>query len=201
MGNTFTDGQASSGSASRLITLDDAKAHLGVTAATDDAVIGNLIDAAQEAMRRHCGRRLLSESVAEILDGNGKRNLWLAEPAESVTSVHESSSQTWDATTLVDATDYTVDGCQLDHYDEVWLVGRRNVRVVYLAGFATTPEDLTQACRAQVGVLYAEWQRTKAGLDVVSAERQETWSRNFLPRAALDPAVAEICDRYLSPRL
>jgi len=187
---------------SRLLSVSEAKLHLGLSVATDNYPIGEMIDAAARAMEGYAGRHLISTSRTEVLNGRGRVSLWLAEPAESVTSVHESSSQSWTEATLVDSDDYYVDGCQVERLDGIWLNAQRGVRAVYAVGYATVPDDLKQACKIQVGVWYAEWQRTKEGLDNLARIRAETLDRAYAPQTDLDPRAKAILDAgYIPARL
>lgn len=192
------DGPAS---VSSLVTLAQAKAYLGVTASTDDTIIGAILAGATAAMEARAGRHLVSTSRTEYMDGDGGRWLYLAEPAESITSIHVSSDQTWDATTLEAAADYALSDCQVDHLDEVWSTGRRNIRAIYAAGFATVPSDLVEACKRETARRYAHWQRAKEGKDNLEAETVEGWTRKWARDEELDPQVAAVCDRYQAARL
>lgn len=185
-----------------LITTAQAKTHLGVSGSDDDAVIEALAQAAQDAMSLAAGRALEGSSRTETVNGTGRATLWLAEPARSITSVYVSSDQEWTASNLVDSDDYHVDECRLERLDGSWTRGQYNVRVTYATGLAAA--DLyaaQQACRMQVGAWYAEWQRTKAGLDLVESEQQNEWTRSFLPRAALEPATLGVCESLRPGRL
>ena len=186
---------------STLASLAEAKTHLGVSGSDDDAVITDMLEAATEAMERYAGRHLVSTSVTELVDGTGKRRVWLGEPAESITSVHADSDQAWADANLVDADDYNVDGCAVDKLNQIWTVGKRNTRVIYLAGFATVPEDLEHACKVQVAKLYAEWQTTKEGRNAIESENVEGWARKWRGHAGLDQEVKDILDRYIPQRL
>jgi len=198
----FPDTQAGPTSdAGRLIGVTDAKTYLDVTGTDDDTVIGNMLDAATVALEKAAGRHLVSTAVTEYLDGQAERRVWLQEPAESITSVHVDSDQGWDATSLISADDYAVEGCTLDYISRVWTRGRRNMRVIYQAGFATVPEDLQHAARVQVAKLYSEWQVAKKGLNVLKSHSVQGWSQTFLEQKGLAPEAAAIVERYRPERL
>ena len=186
---------------SRLVGVSEVKTHLGVSGSADDTVIGSMVDAAQQAMEGYAGRHLVSTARTETIDGTGKRRLWLAEPAESITSVHVDSDQSWTAASLVDADDYELDGCAVDYRYRVWTRGNRNVRVIYQAGYATVPDDLVRAVTKQVALYYAEWQRTKEGADNLASETQEGWSRKWIQQVDLGEEVRRVLDRYVPERL
>lgn len=187
--------------ATRLITVAQAKTYLGVAASTDDTTIGLMIDSATAAMEKEAGRHILAYTRTEILSGNGTYSLWLSEPPESITTIHESSDQTWDSTTLIDSGDYLQDGSRVEYLNQIWSHARMNIRVVYQAGWASPPADLIQACKMQVAALYSEFQRVKRGLNGLSSQAVQGWSQAWLPVQPLTDAVAAICRRYRPARL
>ena len=184
-----------------LISTADAKTFMAVTGSSDDAVIAAMIAAAQDAMEAHVGRHLAAVNRTEYLDGTGGRRLWLAEPAESVASVHEDGNRSWSAATLVDAANYMLDGACLDKLDQIWTSGAKNIRVIYAAGFASPPDDVTFACKLQVARMYREWQAQKAGHNVLSDIRIESWSQSYLAREGLAQEVKDVLKRYEPERL
>ncbi len=184
-----------------LCTVTEAKTYLGVSGSDDDTVIGNMIAAAQAAMEGFCGRHLAAATVTETRDGTGKYNLWLSEPAETVTSIHVSASQDWSSGNLIDSDDYVVDGCQIERLDSIWPRAQRNVRAIYAAGFATTPGDLAEACKIQVAKLYTDWQTAKQGLNTTQSIRMETFAQAYLAHAGLDPSVAAVLENYIPEAL
>ena len=188
-----------------LITTAQAKTHLGVTGSDDDDVIGDMIGAATEAMEQACRRHLDPATVTEYLDGTGSRLLWLNEPPDGghdgITSIHSDSARAWAAASLVDSDDYYVDGCQVEYLDHAWVRGNRNVRVIYEAGYATVPDDLGQACKAQVAKLYSEWGAAKAALNILEDHSVEGWKQTFRAHGGLDPECADIVTRYIAARL
>ncbi len=168
--------------------------------ADDDEVIAGIIAAAQEAMERYCGRALESVTRTEYLHGTGKRLLWLSEPAESIISIHIDAGHEWPDSTLVDPADYMVNGCEVEYLDHIWPLGRRNVKVVYRAGFTSVPSDITHAARVQVAAMYSAWKLAKQGLDVVSDQRVESWSQSYLMRYGLQREVCDILSHYRAER-
>lgn len=184
-----------------LITLAEAKAYCGVSGSDDDVILATFIAAAQVAMEKGCGRCLRSTSVTETLNGTGIRSLWLRESPESITSIHVDSDRDWGASSLIDSDDYLTDGCRVEYLDHIWTVGRMNVRVVYSAGFTTTPDDVKLACQLQVSRMYSQWKRAKEGLDIVESENVQGWTRKYTAESGLDPAVKDILKGYRPSRL
>ena len=183
-----------------LITVAQAKSYLGIT---DETLLSTLIAGAQARMEHACGRHLASASRTEVLDGDGTRVLYLAEPADAdaVTSVHVDSDRAWGDDALISSDDLLVDGCRLEYLDHIWCVGQRNVRVIYPVGFATSPGDLTDAATIQVAALFSQWKRAKAGRDLLESENVAGWIKTYLARAGLEPEVADVVARYRAERL
>jgi len=73
--------------------------------------------------------------------------------------------------------------------------------VVYLAGFATIPDDLTDACRRQLAAMYSAWKLAKQGRDIVRSENVGGWVTTYLERHGLLPEVAAVCRGYRAERL
>jgi len=180
-----------------IVTLAEAQAFIGITAdATDTEIVTPLIEAAQAAMEKRAGRHIEAASVTEILNGPGAYALYLKEPAETLTSFTIS-----DVAGTV--SDVLVEGCVLTKKrgTSAWVSGRRNISVTYAAGFATVPDDLSLACLVQVGKLYSERGLIQTGANVLSAQKIETWSQNFLTHKGLDPLVEEVVKQYACERL
>lgn len=187
-----------------LVSLADAKTYLGLTGSDNDTVIQNMLDGIDKRFEAYCKRRLVSTTLTETLDGSGKTRLWLPQPAESITSVHVSANQEWTAANLVDASEYDIipdhgngraDGIRLQRYDyEIWEVGRLNIRVVFLAGFATPPADLVEAAKVQFAFDYQLWDAQKKGFNIVKSNSEEGWNATFLPHTELHPMAAALLD-------
>lgn len=191
---------------SDIITTAEAKTYLGVSVADDDAVIAAFILAAQEAMENFCSRNLVSTSVTEQLDGNGRQKLFLREPAQSVTSAYIDANRAFGSETAVSASDMYLNvgrdaaGRIVDYLDNIWTLGQKNIRITYLAGYtaATMPKDIVQACRVQVARMYSEWQRAKKGKDHLANESVDGWSQQWLEKEGLDPAAAKLLEAYVN---
>ncbi len=188
-----------------LITLAAAKTHLGVSGSDDDDTINLFIAAATGAMEEAATRHLEAAVVTEFISGCGTRLLRLNEPPDGghggVTTIHIDSARAWAAASLVDADDYFVDGSVVEYLDRIWTWGQRNIRAIYNAGVAAVPEDLQQACNAQVAKLYAEWQNAKKGMNALESQNVMGWTQKFLAHAGLDPETADIVARYIPARL
>jgi hypothetical protein len=134
----------------------------------DDPRIQQTIDFVSAAMLRHLGRSIVlnedEEEVTEYHDGEGRFDLPLNEfPVISITSVHDSPDRAYAAGDLLTAgTDYVVESTQhgsalrrvpggaffslvRGFETQSFFPGVRNVRVIYVPGYATRadlPQDL-----------------------------------------------------------
>jgi len=128
-----------------LVSLTDAKAHLNITATTNDEELRRFLDVATDAAERFTGRTLRGGSVTETLDGNGTPTLLLSTlPVRSITSVSIGGS-------AVAATGYTVSDAGVltrlggSYTPGPWTPGVGNVEVTYMAGDATPPPAAVHA--------------------------------------------------------
>lgn len=154
------------GPAEEPVTLDEAKAHLRVDSAADDALIGSLITAAREHVEAHCRRALVTQVWDLFLDEwpAGDEIRLAMPPLRSVESVSYFRA---DGTTgTVAALDYMVDAvCEPGAVVLVGSAGwpvvelrpRNGVRVRFEAGYgaaAAVPRAIRQAVLLIVGALY-----------------------------------------------
>ena len=184
-----------------LITVDEAKDYLGLSGDTYNTLLTTLVDVATADLEREAGRHLATYARTEVLNGTGHELLWLAEPAESVTSVHMDSDQEWDDDSLEDSGDYLVDGCRIEKLDGVWSKAQRNVQVIYKAGYTTPTADLKHAAKIQTAYLYSRRAQAQKALDVVASHNVEGWSETFKAVVDVHPSAARIVKRYRPERL
>jgi len=153
-----------------LTTTALVKTYEGITAATDDTLIGYLIEKVTALFESYCGRKFLTrvydpDSLSEpdisqddcILDGLenplNRKILYLPQrPIITITTVKINE------TAYTESTDVYTSGWYIHNrkagalglrgYD--WLAGARNIKIKYTAGYATIPYDLAYACIEQV---------------------------------------------------
>lgn len=154
-----------------LISLNDAKAFLKVTANTDDGIIGDLINGVSQMINQYCGRTLLSATYTDYLDGTGSAELLLPNyPVTAITSINDDVDRVWAAGDNIDITtnvnwEGTSGIVRLWNNEYGFSKGNRNVKVVYVAGYslATMPYDVALACKLLVSQhyrqSYSQWRR------------------------------------------
>lgn len=148
-----------------ITTTAEYKTHAGITVATDDTYIGNLVTIAQEKVEKYIGYALDGASRTEDYDGAGSNIIVLkARPVVSITSVTPLAADSTLGTAWA-STDYKVDlnsgelrltpegsaryvrddfGTDPEPVSEFGVFPSfadefHNVRVVYLAGWGSTP--------------------------------------------------------------
>jgi len=148
-----------------LITLQQYKDFAGINGLSEDAKINVIIPSISQAVKRYCGLSFLdyySTNKTEYFDikDNMTNAVMLDEsPLVTVVSVEERSSQADSYITLISENsdssgkyDYTVDYESdtifrtTDTADKNFPKGRKAVKVVYNAGYASTPSDIKLAC-------------------------------------------------------
>ena len=134
-----------------LCTLAEVKAFIPISGTTDDAALQAVITRSSAQIERHFSRKFYvsgagadTNPITEIVNGAGTPYVRASRiPLTALTSVHESTDQTWDATTLIAASDYVVD---LERgivrlKGGVFGSGFRNVRLIY-SQTTTVPDDV-----------------------------------------------------------
>lgn len=144
-----------------LTTLANAKQWLGETTATNDALIARLISAASDYIQTWLNRTLASASYTEIRNGYDTDGIAVKNyPITAVTSV------TVDGNAIPAASGQTDSGYVINEPGTMIYLrgysftrGRSNVKLVYTAGFASTPNEIEQACIELVGLRMKERDR------------------------------------------
>lgn len=123
-----------------LTTLAAVKAHENITGTERDALISKLITEVSMGIDNYCNRPLMSAARTDVRNGHGGNTMLLRDfPVSSVSSVvidgRTIPSSAW---SLVDRS------VVLDGY--TFTRGRLNVRIDYVAGYATPPADIELSC-------------------------------------------------------
>jgi len=158
------------------VSTAEAKAHLRVTSATDDALIGTLITAARQSAENRLRRSLLPQTWELTLDEFPDAIKLVYPPLIGVTTLKYLEPVAGVSTTL-NALSYTVDdksepGWIVPSYGHTWpdIYDAINaVEVTYTAGYATAA-DVPQAIKSwillHVGNLYENREATVPGISM-----------------------------------
>lgn len=142
-----------------LTTLANTKSWLSVSSATDDALLSRLISAASDYIQTWLNRDIAMATYTSARDGNSGRRLMTKNyPVLSVTSViidqqiipasvNGGAGYVFDSTSIM-----LIGGYQFTR-------GFQNVSVTYVAGYATTPNEIEQATIELVAMRYKERDR------------------------------------------
>ena len=189
-----------------LITASEARGDLrGLTGTAEDATINTLITRVDGLFASYCGymakdgtsgATMEDVTYTEYLDGPTRsREIRLSVyPVVSVTSIHDDADLGYNSDDLVAASDYTLYGNEglvilNENASHAWTKGRRNIKVVYVAGWATIPDALKHAACLQTAHLY-QHRDTIGKTDLrVSTASATVSALSLLPevRAALAP--------------
>ena len=150
-----------------LVTLAEVKTHLGVKSSTHDAQLASFITSA-EANIYNWVRRTSFESATYTEYPQGLNSKWLRlreMPVTSITSVAIDSERTFASSATLATTEYSLINGGLYRVTGTWpgVVQRRSgllgasvqpsngiIKVVYVAGYATVPEDIKYCVKQAV---------------------------------------------------
>ena len=154
----------------QIVTVAEMKTFLNIPTTTSDASISSFIDAASQMIVNRIGPVAGSPTYDETYDGGAAQIVLRHTPIQSVTSVTESygaqavytlTAQVVDSGSASGAYGYSVD---LDHglltrrvsgVATRFARGLRNIHVVYVAGYATTPADIKHATMLLLAHMWA----------------------------------------------
>lgn len=179
-----------------LVSLDDAKEFLGVDDATEDNVIGYLMNVVSKLFDTATGRTLIASDLTEYYEGNGTDTLYLRSyPVNSTNEtieVYIDGNRDFDNGTQIASASLFIDS---DMGKLVYVGGtfhkRYAVKVVYSAGYTTVPYDLQGAALEALGVL---WKRKSEGRFDTSTLSRGDVSYTYL--ADMPHTVTETLKRY-----
>ena len=133
-----------------LTSLANVKQYLSITGSALDDFLTAFIARATAAIQDYCQYTFFQETYTELHDGRNEDIIILHErPIISVTSVHDDVDRNFSAEHLIDPSDYYPDlkSGIIERTDGgVFYPNRRNVQVIYEAGYAVIPNGLETAC-------------------------------------------------------
>jgi hypothetical protein len=141
--------------------------------------LGSLLDQVSDWIERWCYRHFEQDTYTEIISGNGDKKLYLQNyPVSSITSASTWDGSSWDT---VSSSSYDVDEDLGILYRKAgWTEGWDNIRVVYVAGYATIPKELQDLVCDVAAVYYFKHGRDPLlTLEKVGSYREEV-AKDFL---------------------
>ena len=160
-------------------SLADIKTSLGISGSGEDSFIGNLQDQIDAAINAHCDRPdgFASATHTSYLDGGAVSTLLLRNTTiTSITSVHDDLNRAFDSGSLIAADDYNfiADTGELNlitsnfnNRQGTFQNGTGNVKVIYVGGYSTIPEDIQLAAIVLISKYFNL--RRSAGISQMSA--------------------------------
>lgn len=141
-----------------LVTLQEAKTFLKITAETEDSVIEDFINRASIWANDYTGRRLLFRSNSDSYDGDGSDLILLRDyPVTSIPDFRIDDGTNEGSPPSVPSDDYTLNsqsGLIKLKNGVMFVKGFMNVTITYTAGYTTPPETIKEAVLLYVGHLY-----------------------------------------------
>lgn len=161
-----------------------------------DDLLSELVDDVGERINSLLPHTDLRQTTyTEYHDGGQASVVLIRRPLISVATVHDDTEHSFGSATLVASTDYFTDRAELAIIRKSsgdFQVGTSNIKVVYDAGFETTPLFVR---RLAVEMVVAAWKRRSDPYLKSSGHREGTWVRH-------DPEGEERrMKRVLSPLL
>jgi hypothetical protein len=191
--------------ATALVSLADAKQYLNETSDDNDAQIERAINALTNTFEMETSRLLKARAVVDYrVDGNGKFEILLPPPVQSVTKVEIRDPVTDTSLTIVtDTTKFVLKDTRTARFlmkENLLLLGYKNILISGVFGFASTDIELYK-CQdlllTQLKFDYMAWQHNETG---VNARTMTDGSVAFVTRNQLLDKVQQGLDQ-LSARV
>lgn len=170
-----------------LTSLDNVKSYLNIPTLTitQDTTLERMINASSAKIETFLDRKILKRTFTEYQDGRSSDRILVKEwPAEKPTELWiDSSSQFTDITTQLPDSDFVLEdeiGVQLIN-GRGFGKGRRNIKVVYEAGYTTVPYDIEEACIMTVAFFYDLRSDRRIGVSQKGKNSENTTFLDDLP--------------------
>lgn len=177
-----------------LTTLANVRQHLGITKvdANLDDILTRMINSATFKIENFLDRRVKKRAYTHYFDGRQNDRLLLKEwPIDKPTVLAIDSDSLFPTETELDATDFEIDPDGGDSPYGIILLGgrqfpkgRRNIKVVYEAGFddvSTDVPDIEEACLFTVEFLFDMRDDRRIGISSKSKNNENTSFLGDLP--------------------
>jgi uncharacterized phiE125 gp8 family phage protein len=175
---------------------------LAVGQTGDNALLERLITACSAGIKDYVQRPLLSETYSESYNGTGTSKLVLKNyPITAVSNllignvaVTEASDPTAYGFLFNGAVLYlsSAGAATSPNVGNIFPAGNQNVQVTYTAGYASTPDDIVQACVEFVAYKYQQRKHTGRKSDNIQAGGMgTTYQEGYMP-----PEVKAMLNKY-----
>lgn len=162
-----------------LTTTANVKSYLAITESTHDTILGTLVTQAEKMIFSYLGKNIESAVYTEYYDGDGSDELHVDQyPIISVTSIHNDTERVFGSDTLIDSDNYVIyenEGIiRLFNDESSFTIGKRNIKIIYTAGYASVPSDITLAANKLVAHLF-----NRRGADGHTQETLGSYSTSY----------------------
>lgn len=170
-------------------SLANVKEVLKITDVDRDSLITNIINRSYKILETYLGRVMKSATYTEYYDGDGSETLLLEQyPIISVTSLYDDPERVFGSDTLLDPSNYLIykerGSIKLYNDESVFMCGLQNIKVIYVAGYATMPGDLEDACIQMAETIFNRV--TTGGFDQATlGQESQQYDKDLIPYNAL----------------
>ncbi len=197
-----------------LDTLANAKAVLLLSGSGDDAMLTQLMDAAESFIEEHTGRSFAGGTFTETHPAGGPMLFLRNYPVASVTSLKVDADRVFGAATEREATSYVIHadrgvieslfGPFLTPYRKGWADWPEAVKVVYTAATGNVPAAVKQAFADLVGHWYRQAKTNSDAsflmlIESVSGTTTKGYSWSLTHGLSIPPGVLELLAPYRMP--
>ena len=196
-----------------LITLQQYKDFAGLQGVQTDARINVIIDSISQLIKNYCGTSFIDfystdkTEFFDILDNHTTRIMLGESPLVSVSQVQEREDQSSSYVTLItensdssDKYEYMIDTVTdsivrtNSTTDIPFPRGRKAVKVVYRAGYSSTPEDLKLACFDLVKYYLKDERKDR--MTIAGATVENAVSTSIRDNAGFPDHIKRVLDMY-----
>ena len=158
---------------SRITSLEATKDYLEIDDATQDDILGVLIDAASDYVKHATGLEFVETTYKEAIDGKGRKALTLSQhPVISIASLEVNDR--------VIEEYHQYDSGVIKRKSNIFPEGDLNVEIEYTAGYKEIPQDLQKAVWSMINTQLEG--KDYEGLESYSiGDESMTWRTDNLP--------------------
>lgn len=180
--------------ATELLSLANLKVYLQITSAGSDAILTDIKDFVEDWAKGYVGRDLLVTSYTRYRDGDGTAILHLDHyPITAITSIHSDPTRGYDSSTEIVAANIITNDTEgwaagiVELYEASFLRGKKNIKVVYSAGYSTVPQDIQFAIAEMCAKVYMVQDKRLFGqISQQIGDRNIALDVEMMPKRAMD---------------
>lgn len=168
-----------------LITLDEVKKFIGMEGGTSDTddLLEDLINRVSALFESYIDRSILVRDYTEYSDGKGLSVLFPHQyPVTTISGIWDDYDWEWNDDDLIDSDNYRIVEDSYIVFKTVTLSNySQNIKIIYTAGYTTTPLDLVQSCITEVSRMYKNKNQVDVTAITLSDGTVSFSSKDLLP--------------------